>query len=109
LTREQLAALDPAPDVVVVKPCGFALERTRVEIETLRELFRAMPWPAVRNGRVWLADGNAYFNRPGPRLVDSAEILAACIHPREFAHTHVEQVECADAHRDVPQGHDRAL
>jgi iron complex transport system substrate-binding protein len=84
LTRAELAALDPAPDVVLVKPCGFALERTRVEIDVLRDLFRAMPWPAVRNGRVWLADGNAYFNRPGPRLVESAEILAACLHPDEF-------------------------
>ncbi len=85
LTREQLAALDPAPDVVLVKPCGFALERTLVEADVLRELLRDMPWPAVRDGRVWLADGNAYFNRPGPRLVESAEILAACIHPTEFA------------------------
>jgi len=85
LTREQLAALEPAPDVVLVKPCGFSLERTRVELDTLRALFRGMPWPAVQNGRVWLADGNAFFNRPGPRLVESAEILAACMHPTEFA------------------------
>lgn len=93
LSPEQLAALDPAPDVVLVKPCGFALERTRVELETLRALFRGMPWPAVRDGRVWLADGNAYFNRPGPRLVESAEILAACLHPKEFA-------DLAARHRD---------
>lgn len=85
LSREELAALDPAPDVVLVKPCGFALERTRVELGTLRDLLGAMTWPAVRAGALWLADGNAFFNRPGPRLVDSAEILAACIHPTEFA------------------------
>lgn len=85
LSVDQLAALDPAPDVVLVKPCGFPLERTRVELDTLRTLFREMPWPAVRNNRVWLADGNAFFNRPGPRLVESAEILAACMHPTEFA------------------------
>lgn len=84
LTKEQLATLDPAPDVVLVKPCGFALERTRVELGVLRDLLRDMPWPAVRDGRTWLADGNAYFNRPGPRLVESAEILAAVIHPRAF-------------------------
>jgi iron complex transport system substrate-binding protein len=41
--------------------------------------------PAVREGRVYVADGNAYFNRPGPRLVDSAELAAAAIHPELFA------------------------
>jgi iron complex transport system substrate-binding protein len=39
----------------------------------------------VRDGHVFLADGNAYFNRPGPRIVDSLEILAACLHPELFA------------------------
>jgi iron complex transport system substrate-binding protein len=91
LSREQLAALDPAPDAVLVKPCGFPLERTRAEIDLLRALLREMPWPAVRDGRVWIADGNAYFNRPGPRLVESAEILAACLHPAEFQ-------DCASRH-----------
>jgi iron complex transport system substrate-binding protein len=38
----------------------------------------------VRRGAVWVADGNAYFNRPGPRIVDSLEILAACVHPAAF-------------------------
>jgi iron complex transport system substrate-binding protein len=41
-------------------------------------------WPAVRAGRLNVADGNAYFNRSGPRIVDSAELLAACLHPRWF-------------------------
>ncbi|MGQ0553415.1 MAG: ABC transporter substrate-binding protein [Planctomycetota bacterium] len=85
LTREQLQALDPAPEVVVVKPCGFPLERTLRESETLARLLAQMPWPAVREGRVWLADGNAFFNRPGPRIVDSLEIMAACVHPEAFA------------------------
>jgi iron complex transport system substrate-binding protein len=85
LSRAELAALDPAPDVVLVKPCGFPLERTRTEIGVLRELLAGLPWPAVRTGRAWIADGNAYFNRPGPRLVESAEILAACLHPDAFA------------------------
>jgi iron complex transport system substrate-binding protein len=85
LTREQLAALDPAPDVVVIKPCGFPLERLVKEASTLEALLGRMPWPAVREGRVWIADGNAYFNRPGPRIVDSLEILAACVHPEAFA------------------------
>ncbi|HEY4770183.1 MAG TPA: cobalamin-binding protein [Myxococcales bacterium] len=78
LQRDRLAALEP--DVVVVKPCGFALERTLGELDVLRE---ALPrrWRA----RVYAADGNAYFNRPGPRIVESLEILAACVHPEAFA------------------------
>lgn len=43
-----------------------------------------MRWPAVRRGEVWIADGDAFFNRPGPRIVDSLEILAACVHPEVF-------------------------
>lgn len=85
LSHEQLADLDPAPDVVLVKPCGFDLERSHLELDALRALFAPMPWPAVRSGRVFLSDGNAFFNRPGPRLVESLEILAACLHPQEFA------------------------
>lgn len=84
LSPAALAALDPAPDVVLVKPCGFDLARTLEEWSLLRDLLLPMPWPAVRAGRLWLADGNAFFNRPGPRLVESAEILAAVIHPGEF-------------------------
>ena len=84
LTREQLRKLKPAPDVVLIKPCGFKLERSMLELETLRELIEEMPWPAKLNGSVFLADGNAFFNRPGPRLVESAEILAAITHPFEF-------------------------
>lgn len=85
LDAEALKALDPAPDVVLVKPCGFELERTFDELDTLRELFASVRWPAVQRGDVWLADGNAFFNRPGPRIVESLEILAACVHPSEFA------------------------
>ncbi len=84
LTREQLAQLDPQPDVVVLKPCGFTIERTLAEIDVLDRLWASLEWPAIETGRVWVADGNAYFNRPGPRIVDSLEILAACVHPQEF-------------------------
>jgi iron complex transport system substrate-binding protein len=81
LSRPELGALSPAPDVVVVAPCGFPLERTQRELATLGALLEDLDWPAVRAGAVWLADGNAFFNRPGPRIVDSLEILAACVHP----------------------------
>jgi iron complex transport system substrate-binding protein len=73
------------PDVVVVKPCGYPVERTLAELELLPRALPWTTWPAARSGRVFVADGNAYFNRSGPRIVDSAELLAACLHPRRFA------------------------
>jgi iron complex transport system substrate-binding protein len=73
-----------APQVVLVKPCGFDLARTRAEIGAFLESIRPHGWPAFRDRRIAIADGNAYFNRPGPRLVESAEILAACVHPGAF-------------------------
>jgi iron complex transport system substrate-binding protein len=77
LDRDRLAALEP--DVVVVKPCGFSLRRTLEELEVLGDAL-----PRSWRARVYLADGNAYFNRPGPRIVESLEIMAACVHPDEF-------------------------
>src|SRR5262249_33277499 len=93
LSREALAAL--APDVVLIKPCGFSLQRTREELSLLRTALPWDAWRAVEEGRVYVADGNAYFNRPGPRIVDSLEILAACLHPEDFAdfrHKHRDSV-----------------
>ena len=72
------------PDVIVLMPCGFGLERTLSEMYWL---IRRPGWrelQAVRNHRVFAADGNQYFNRPGPRLVESLEILAAVLHPEVF-------------------------
>ncbi|MBK7642159.1 MAG: ABC transporter substrate-binding protein [Planctomycetes bacterium] len=83
LDLEQLAALDP--EIVLIKPCGFSLERTSSELELLRTQLPWSSWSAARAGRVFVADGNAFFNRPGPRLVESLEITAACVHPLEFA------------------------
>jgi iron complex transport system substrate-binding protein len=80
LATPQLAALDP--EVIVIKPCGFDRERTLAELSTLRQ---TLPWSAWGpRRRVYVADGNAYFNRPGPRIVESLEILAACVHPESF-------------------------
>ena len=72
------------PDVVLVKPCGFDVPRTLEEVGLLRTVLASLGGTALSNGRVWVADGNAYFNRPGPRVVDSLELLAACVHPDEF-------------------------
>ena len=82
-TDEQLAELNP--EVVLVKPCGFDLARTKQEIEAFAKRLQGFHWPAVDAGRVYIADGNAFFNRPGPRIVESLEILAACMHPDLFA------------------------
>lgn len=75
------AVREAAPDVIVVLPCGFDLERTRKEAAVLPELPGWGELRAVRNGRVALADGHRFFNRPGPRLADSTEILAEILHP----------------------------
>jgi len=93
-----LGALEP--EVVVVKPCGYPVERTLAELELLPKVLPWEAWPAVAAGRVYVADGNAYFNRSGPRIVDSAELLAACLHPGRFpAHLerHREAVRRVDA------------
>ncbi len=73
------------PDAIVVLPCGFDIPRTRAEMPTLTAKPGWLDLKAVRNGRVFLGDGNAYFNRPGPRLVDSFEMLAEILHPGQFA------------------------
>ncbi len=69
-------------------PCGFDIARSRRDLPVLTG---RPEWPrlkAVRDGRVFLADGNQYFNRPGPRLVESLEILAELLHPEEFRFGH---------------------
>jgi len=70
-----------APEVVFVACCGFDVERTLADVEALRDLPAWRELPAVRAGRVYVADGSQYFSRPGPRLVDSLEILAHALHP----------------------------
>jgi len=69
------------PDVLVIACCGFDVERTRQDLPILAAYPEFNGLACVRSGRVYLMDGNAYFNRPGPRLVDSLEILAHTLHP----------------------------
>lgn len=86
MSLEELAAKDP--EIIVVMPCGFDIARSRVELPALA---RRPLWPklrAVQDGRVYLADGNQYFNRPGPRVVESLEILAEILHPGLFPPAH---------------------
>jgi iron complex transport system substrate-binding protein len=79
VNREDLVRIEP--DVVVVKPCGYKLDQTLKELELLREQLPDWKNPP----RIYLVDGNSYFNRPGPRILDSLEILAYCTHPELFA------------------------
>ncbi|MCI0376287.1 MAG: cobalamin-binding protein [Gemmataceae bacterium] len=71
------------PEVIVAMPCGFDLERTRKEMEQLPKHPEWNALRAVRDGRVYATDGNQFFNRPGPRLVESLAILAGILHGQE--------------------------
>ena len=72
------------PEVLLVAPCGFNLERSVLEARRLTELLSYHTLPAVANNRAFVIDGNAYLNRSGPRLIDSLEILAHLIRPDLF-------------------------
>jgi iron complex transport system substrate-binding protein len=82
LTWEDLLAADP--DVIVALPCGFDLARTRAEMQWLTDRSGWRRLAAVRTGNVFLCDGNAFMNRPGPRLVESLQIFAEILHPSLF-------------------------
>jgi iron complex transport system substrate-binding protein len=86
LPIESLVAADP--DVIFVTPCGFDLERTRAEMAPLEARGEWRALRAVREGRVFLGDGNAFFNRPGPRVVEALESLAEALHPEAFRYGH---------------------
>ncbi len=77
------------PDVLVLFPCGFDMERTRRELGAI-DSGRFGELRAVREGRAWIANGNALFNRPGPRLVESLEVLAEVIRADRFTFGHRE-------------------
>lgn len=70
------------PEVMLIACCGFSAERARRDVPILASYPGFDALACVRSGRVYLVDGNAYFSRPGPRLVDSLEILAHALHPQ---------------------------
>jgi iron complex transport system substrate-binding protein len=76
--------LEFAPEVIVLTCCGFDLHRCMQEAEILATFEGVLALPAARAGRIFATDGSAYFSRPGPRIVDSLEILAHLIHPAVF-------------------------
>jgi iron complex transport system substrate-binding protein len=86
LAWDELAAADA--DTIVCMPCGFDLARTRGERAVLEENPRWRELRAVRQGSVYGVDGNAWFNRPGPRLVESIELLAEILRPGRFQFGH---------------------
>ena len=76
--------LELNPDVLVLMPCGFDVDRTVKEAKPLYHLPGWGQLPAVENGRVFAVNGHAYFSRPGPRLIDGLEILSRIIQPEIF-------------------------
>jgi len=83
LTWEALLAYQP--EVIVLAPCGFKIAQTQEDVALITTHPQWQALPAVQAGCVFITDGNAYFNRPGPRIVESVEILAEILHPEECA------------------------
>lgn len=86
MSWEELTARDP--DIIFISPCGFDIPRTLQEAHLLGDKPEWGGLKAVRADRVFIADGNQYFNRPGPRVVESLEILAEMLHPHLFRFGH---------------------
>lgn len=86
LTWEELVAADP--DIIVILPCGYDIKKGREEMLALTQKPAWSQMRAVKNRQVYVTDGNQYFNRPGPRVVESLEILAEIFHPNEFHFGH---------------------
>jgi iron complex transport system substrate-binding protein len=96
------------PEVMLIACCGFDVERTLVDVAGLPQVSGWNDLPAVRSGRVYVADGSQYFSRPGPRLVDSLEILAhaldPCVHRPPVEAPPAVQVAAASSQSRVTQG-----
>jgi len=82
LTWDEVIAWQP--EVVVFACCGLEVDRTLGELPLLQSVSGWQDLPAVRSGRLFVTDGSQYFSRPGPRLVDSLEILAHALHPAVY-------------------------
>lgn len=86
LSWEALAAGDP--EVILILPCGFRIDQSLADLPSLTQRPEWGRLSAVKNGQVYVIDGHHYFNRPGPRLVESAEIIAEILHPQVFDFGH---------------------
>jgi iron complex transport system substrate-binding protein len=96
ISWSDLAASDP--DVILVFPCGFRMSDSLRDLHLLAGRSEWQSLRAVRAGRVYVCDGNQYFNRPGPRLVDTLEIAAEILHPEifRFGHEGLAWTRCTD-------------
>lgn len=95
---EWASLIEADPEVILLLPCGFKIAQTIADLHLLTD---NPAWPnlrAVKNERVYLIDGHHFFNRPGPRLVESAEIVAEILHPEfNFGHRGTGWIGCSDA------------
>ena len=82
------ALLAADPDVILVAPCGFNMRHTMEELPALAARAGWTSMRAVGEGRVFVAEGSQFFNRPGPRIAESLEILAEILHPELFQFGH---------------------
>jgi iron complex transport system substrate-binding protein len=73
-----------SPDIIVLALCGYSLDRARLDYELLRQFPGFDALPAARSREIYVVNASAYFARPGPRIVDSLEILAGILHPNAF-------------------------
>ena len=80
--------LEADPDVILLSPCGLDINRTLEDLPILEDQPGWTKLRAVRSGRVYVGDGNQFFNRPGPRLAETVEILAEILHPDTFDFGH---------------------
>jgi iron complex transport system substrate-binding protein len=76
--------LDTRPEIIVLALCGYDVELARRDYQLLQRFPGFDSLPAARRGEIYAVDAGAYFARPGPRIVDSLEILAGIFHPEEF-------------------------
>jgi iron complex transport system substrate-binding protein len=76
--------LDARPEIIVLALCGYDIDRARCDYELLKGFPGFDSIPASSSGEIYLVNASGYFARPGPRIVDSVEILAGILHPSEF-------------------------
>jgi iron complex transport system substrate-binding protein len=95
------AVIAAAPDVVLVAPCGYGVQRAAAEA---RRLVASSAWAPLAGAAVWALDGNALTSRPGPRLVDGIEVMARIFNPSLFSPVDPAFAECvSSSSRAVPQ------
>jgi iron complex transport system substrate-binding protein len=99
LTTTAEAILEYAPEVIVLAPCGYYKEDVLAALETASLPRGWHELPAVREGRVWAVDATSYFSRPGPRVVEGAEILSRLLHPEIFGEPEESQAVRVPAER----------